>query len=770
VTWSASGLPAGLSIDAGTGAISGTLSYGDANAGPDYAVTVIAGDGTYSGSQTFNLHVVNSMNMAPTVTNPGAQGNQAGDNIDFFLSASDSNGDALTFSETGLPDGLSLDSNTGEIYGTVADDAVSSTPYAVVATVDNGQDGTGTQTFGWIITAAPLAAAAGSSISAVEGNDTGSLTLATFTTPDLNSMAGDFTAVVDWGDGTSDNGTVDGSNGSFTVTDDHVYAAPGSYSVSVAITAPTGAVATSSMTATVAAAPLTLTGMTLGAIVNQSSTLTLAGLTDGNPAATSSAFTVTIDWGDGSATSTGTASCVNGSYQLTGTHTYSADGTYTTTVTVTDASGATASANSTVQVGDLFAGVPSTLTVATFSDANPSATPANFTATVTWDDGTSLSGTVTKSAGVFTVTGNHTYAVDSLDETGGVYHVNVAVADNDGNSLSYAKPVEVVRPVISLLVNNVATDASGSLTNVLLGSFTEPDASDASTEFSVSVNWGDGSSPGTATVTGTDGNFQIWGSHSYSGYGDFPVNVTVSQSWSVFAPAVSQMLLAQAPKQKAPIPELDVAQSKGVGGKSGVFGAALFFKLSAPADKISGGWLLTRQTIITDSPGGITDAKTSKQNPGWQGPDTFGGVNYGFWQAGHISRGKTSQPPFTPEPFYVKLGLKKANYTLSWFNPVPITSRGAVKIYIEMWFVNGLEQFPRDGWQKWDSAVVRNVRTPPTNVDTAWTPQNLVKMDPAKSGVMWPADAAISYGGAISVVVTWSPGAITTVAISPPQS
>jgi hypothetical protein len=98
----------------------------------------------------------------------------------------------------------------------------------------------------------------------------------------------------------------------------------------------------------------------------------------------------------------------------------------------------------------------------------------------------------------------------------------------------------------------------------LLGTFTEPDTSDASTEFSVAVNWGDGSSPGTATVTGSDGNFQISGSHSYSGYGDFPVNVTVSQNWGLFsAPAASKVLVAQAPAQPVtPTAEIQISSSK----------------------------------------------------------------------------------------------------------------------------------------------------------------------------------------------------------------
>ncbi len=51
--YSAIGLPGGLKINPSTGAITGTLAAGDAGDGP-YSVTVLAQDGTYSTSQTFN--------------------------------------------------------------------------------------------------------------------------------------------------------------------------------------------------------------------------------------------------------------------------------------------------------------------------------------------------------------------------------------------------------------------------------------------------------------------------------------------------------------------------------------------------------------------------------------------------------------------------------------------------------------------------------------------------------------------------------------------
>src|SRR5262249_52086627 len=67
--------------------------------------------------------------------------------------------------------------------------------------------------------------------------------------------------------------------------------------------------------------------------------------------------------------------------------------------------------------------------LATFADANPYATTADFTATIAWGDGSVDSGTVQAGTqGNFDVLGNHTYA------DGGSYIVQVTLLDDGGSS------------------------------------------------------------------------------------------------------------------------------------------------------------------------------------------------------------------------------------------------------------------------------------------------------------------------------------------------
>ena len=74
---------------------------------------------------------------------------------------------------------------------------------------------------------------------------------------DANSYATtqDFTATIDWGDGSQPSaGTVSGSGGVFTISGGHSYALAGSYTVTVTITDDGGSTTTATATATVEAA------------------------------------------------------------------------------------------------------------------------------------------------------------------------------------------------------------------------------------------------------------------------------------------------------------------------------------------------------------------------------------------------------------------------------------------------------------------------------------------------------------------------------------
>ncbi|AYG78908.1 Transglutaminase-activating metalloprotease [Streptomyces hundungensis] len=90
----------------------------------------------------------NSQPGSPSVTNPGNQKGTVGTAVSVQIQASDPGGQTLTYSATGLPAGLSINSSTGLISGTPTTAGTSS----VTVTAKNTDNATGTASFTWTIT------------------------------------------------------------------------------------------------------------------------------------------------------------------------------------------------------------------------------------------------------------------------------------------------------------------------------------------------------------------------------------------------------------------------------------------------------------------------------------------------------------------------------------------------------------------------------------------------------------------------------------------
>ena len=189
-------------------------------------------------------------------------------------------------------------------------------------------------------------------------------------------------------------------------------------------------------------------------------------------------FSATINWGDAT-TSSGTVSQqANGTFIVTGSHTYAEDTTGSPpnaiTFTVKDVGGRdaherggsdhhgcrTAPSSSEADSIQAVEGTPFIGTlVATVTDSNPAATIADFTTgtgsvTINWGDGTTSTLTsvppavITASGSaagvVFSITGSHTYAEE------GTYQVTVTADDKGGAQRSAAgAAVSPMRPSVT---------------------------------------------------------------------------------------------------------------------------------------------------------------------------------------------------------------------------------------------------------------------------------------------------------------------------------
>jgi hypothetical protein len=167
-------------------------------------------------------------------------------------------------------------------------------------------------------------------------------------------------------------------------------------------------------------------------------------------------LSATISWGDG----TSSAGSSDGSMGIKGTHTYADEGTFSGSVSFTYTTGGAFSCPTPTQMATFqatvvdapltaagldvsgTAGQPAGGVVAHFSDANPGAGAGDFSAQVSWGDGSaSTSGTITASpTGGFDVSGTHIYG------TAGGFPVSVSLTDIGGSAATADSNAQITTP------------------------------------------------------------------------------------------------------------------------------------------------------------------------------------------------------------------------------------------------------------------------------------------------------------------------------------
>ncbi len=396
--------------------------------------------------------------------------------------------------------------------------------------------------------------------------------VATFTDSNTGTSSSAFLAQIDWGDGSTSPSTgITGSAGSFSVAGSHTYAEEGTHTISIIVgdmTVGGAPNARGSGSATVAEGDV-LSAPTLATIAALEGTAfsgTVATFTDSYTSNVASDFTATIGWGDGT-TSSGTVIASSGIVSVSGIHTYADEGSYDASVKLKDdtpgTATATASGTVTVAEGDVLApghaagfsgqqeGTPTAASLL-FTDTYAGNVASDFTGTINWGDGTTTAGTITAgSPGSYIVNGTHTYA----DE--GSYPISATLTDDaPGTATATAGPFSV-----SITEADVLTPTGGySPTNLyyqtpfsgIVGLFADSDTNNVPSDFTATINWGDGTTtPGT--VTGGAGNLSVSGGHTYAAVGTHNKTVTLTDDAPGTATATlsGPMIVGKAPTTTA---------------------------------------------------------------------------------------------------------------------------------------------------------------------------------------------------------------------------
>ena len=319
------------------------------------------------------------------------------------------------------------------------------------------------------------------------------------------------------------------------------------------------------------------------------------GFSDQPPAELSNAssFSAAINWGDGTAITAGTIvqlPPIGGvvDFQVFGTHTYTTlpVGTFPVSVTVIDQgssrsftvsgvpvtivanAGATTAvspiaSSATVAVAPLFASRGLTFTgiegvaptssplIGTFTDANPAAAIADFTSgtgsvVVNWGDGhisppllaADFSTIGTPNGVTFQINASHTY-----DEEGD-YAVTITVTNVGGAATDISSTAIIsdallntsalIQPTVSTTESAVypVPEFGAPVFTGLVATFADVNPSATISDYTVTIDWGDGTpqSAGTVTQTGALGTpFDVTGSHTYAdaGTGSYPITVSI---------------------------------------------------------------------------------------------------------------------------------------------------------------------------------------------------------------------------------------------------
>ena len=248
---------------------------------------------------------------------------------------------------------------------------------------------------------------------------------------------GPYSATVAWGDGRTDvAGTSGNDPGPYTVTATHVYAEEGTYSVVVTVTDARGTSVSTTQSAQVADATVTVAVQALSATEGTAFSGVVATFSDADPGAMISDYTATVNWGDGSSSPGTIGPNGSGSFTVSASHVFAEEGSPNVTVTVTDSASFQASAAAIVVDAAIQASATGVLQakkktafiaqLASFTDADPKGVVQDYSATIAWGDGTSSAGFVYSFNGQFAVAGSHTYAAR------GTYAIGVQVNDAGG--------------------------------------------------------------------------------------------------------------------------------------------------------------------------------------------------------------------------------------------------------------------------------------------------------------------------------------------------
>lgn len=416
---------------------------------------------------------------------------------------------------------------------------------------------------------------------AAQGTPFSNVPVANFTDANSSAVTGDFAATINWGDGSAQSaGTITQPGGigtPFVVTGGHTYGTSlGSpFAVTVTIHDLRGGntvVTTTTATVTAATVGVSPVANTPPQIEARAFTGSVASFTTSDAQAGPSDFAPTITWGDGTTSPGVVSQLADGTFTVSGTHTYAQFGSYNVTVGVLDRLSGVTTAISGPTIETVFdaalsshgapisgiegTALPASTVVATFTDANPASNLADFTAAINWGDGTALTpGSIVKTGVspngvIYAVQGSHTYT------NKGNYQVVVGISSVGGSETQAVSNAALADAPPSVSPINFSTTVDQQFSRAV-AAFSEnygpPTGLQPGVNYTATIDWGDGTAPAIGNIIGIPGGYEVHGVHTYlqsrtvGNSNQFPVTVTVHDNGGAIATVVSTATVNDVP-------------------------------------------------------------------------------------------------------------------------------------------------------------------------------------------------------------------------------
>jgi uncharacterized repeat protein (TIGR03803 family) len=173
-------------------------------------------------------------------------------------------------------------------------------------------------------------------------------------------------------------------------------------------------------------------------------------------------------------------------------------------------------------------------TFGSFITSNPAETGSNFTASINWGDGTSITTDTNVVSVVQSARAPTEFDVDTAAGVGnhnykgaGIYPLNVTVTGSNGELVNINNTA-VIMPGPIYPFGRTFTAVKGVYKGVVC-TFVDHTRGATLIDYAPTINWGDGVIT-TGTVRGANGNFQVYGEHRYSVGNTYPVDVTIQSN------------------------------------------------------------------------------------------------------------------------------------------------------------------------------------------------------------------------------------------------